>query len=645
MKKESGERFNFVSFKRKLSFILFDIIAFSVSLFLSIHVRFEFGFDGKYQVNLLPFLIIFIAVKLSVYFYFRLYDISWRFVSLHDMANIGKACIFSNSILFIIIYGSPLELFRGFPRSILMVDLVLSFLLSSGFKISKRMYLEVVKRKISNSILRNALVVGAGSTGEQLMRDWNRNQKREIYPVGFIDDDVNKLNMYIQGIRVLGTTDDLPVIIREYNIETIIIAILSAGKEFHKRILKLAGNSGLYDIKVVSTINDTSDVIRVKVQDVRDLEVSDLIGRQAVSINTQEISGYIESKRILITGAAGSIGSEISRQVYYFNPSAVGILDVNESDLAGLELELKYSYPDIPVKMYLCDISNKEKVNNIFNDFYPDVVFHAAAYKHVPIMEKFPEEAVRVNILGTYNCAKAAVKTGTNNFVLISTDKAVNPSGIMGVTKRIAEMIVTNAGHSGHLNFVAVRFGNVIGSRGSVLPVFLNQIKKGGPLTITHPEMKRYFMTISESVALVLQAAAKGNNGDIFVLDMGEPVKIIDLAKELILLNDLEPDKDIKIVYTGIREGEKLFEEIMTADEGVDSTKHEKIFRAKMINDSVYKLEELISDFSNVDKGLTKTDWVHLFKKYVPAFNSNGEQKIFYLNESANNLQNKIAAK
>jgi FlaA1/EpsC-like NDP-sugar epimerase len=645
MIRDLRDKITITNFKRKSSFILFDVVAFSVSLLLSVHVRFEFGFMGNFRINLLPLLLIFIIIKLSVYFYFRLYDISWRFVSLHDLANIGKACLFSSSILFIIIYGFPFEMFHGFPRSVLIVDLLLTFLFSSGFKISKRMYLEVVKRKIGSAALKKALVVGAGSTGEQLLREWNRDRNKKIHPIGFIDDDINKQNMYIQGIRILGTTEDLPAIIREYNIETIIIAVLSAGKEFHKKILKLARNSGVQDIKIVSTINDTSNIIQVKVQDVRDLEVSDLIGRQAVSINTQEISGYIEGKRILITGAAGSIGSEISRQVYYYNPSAVGILDVNESDLAGLELELKYSYPEIPVKMFLCDISNSEKVKKIFNNFKPNVVFHAAAYKHVPVMEKFPEEAVRVNILGTYNLAKAAVEMNINNFVLISTDKAVNPSGIMGVTKRIAEIIVTNSGLMGNLNFVAVRFGNVIGSRGSVLPVFLEQIKKGGPLTVTHPEMKRYFMTTSESVALVLQAAAKGKNGDIFVLDMGEPVKIVDLAKELIILNNLEPDRDIKIIYTGIREGEKLFEEIMTADEGIDSTKHEKIFRAKMKNNSLYELEELISDFSKVDNGVTKAEWLNLFKKYVPSFNSNNGENIFYLSDSSINFSNKKAAK
>jgi FlaA1/EpsC-like NDP-sugar epimerase len=638
------ENINLVNFKRKLTFIFFDVIAFTISLILSFQVKFDFSASGDFKNNFYPLLIIFVVIKLVFFFYFKLYDISWRFVSLHELANIGKACLFSNSVLFIIIYGFPLDMFKGFPRIVLIIDMILTFLFSSGFKISKRMYLEVVRRNIGHSQLKKALIIGAGSTGEQLLRDWNRTENRKIYPIGFIDDDPNKQNLYLQGIRVLGITDELPSIIRQYHIESIIIAVLSADKGFHKKILTLCRKSGVYDVKVVSTINDLSNLIQVKVQDVRDLDVSDLIGRQAISINTKEINNYIKGKRILITGAAGSIGSEISRQIYFYEPASVAILDINESDLAGLELELKYAHPHIPLKMFLCDISNFEKINKIFKDYKPEAVFHAAAYKHVPVMEKFPEEAIRVNILGTYNLAKSAIQFHTKHFVLISTDKAVNPSSVMGVTKRIAEIIVTNTGHKSNSQFVAVRFGNVIGSRGSVLPIFLEQIKRGGPLTITHPEMKRYFMTTSESVALVLQAAATGKNGDVFVLDMGEPVKIVELARELILLNNLEPDKDIKIVYTGIRDGEKLFEEILTAEEGVDSTKHEKIYKARLSNSPMLNIPELISEFSSITNGKTKSDWFELFKKYVPSFTSNGKQNLFFLGDttvSSNKVVNK----
>jgi FlaA1/EpsC-like NDP-sugar epimerase len=395
----------------------------------------------------------------------------------------------------------------------------------------------------------------------------------------------------------------------------------------------IAKDANVSEVKVVSTINDISNVIQVSVRDIRDLNASDLIGRHAVSINTIDIIKYIKRKRVLITGAAGSIGSEIARQVIFYDPDIVGILDINESDLADLEVQLARNNKTIPIKMYLADISDMQKVDTIIKEFAPDVIFHAAAYKHVPVMEKFPEEAIRVNVLGTYYLAISAKKYNVENFVLISTDKAVNPTSIMGATKRVAENIVTGIGKGGGSNFVSVRFGNVIGSRGSALPIFLEQLKHGGPITITHPDMKRYFMTIPEAVALVLQAAATGKNGDVFVLDMGEPIKILDIAKELILMNNLVPDKDIRIEFTGIREGEKLFEEVLTAEEGVLSTNHEKIFKAKLnctFNENSVAL--MVDKFSHIPTNLSKDEWRHILKSFVPTFdwkngNGNGNGK------------------
>ncbi|HCA80583.1 MAG TPA: hypothetical protein DEP53_12710, partial [Bacteroidetes bacterium] len=302
----------------------------------------------------------------------------------------------------------------------------------------------------------------------------------------------------------------------------------------------------MHDIKVVSAINDISNVLQVGIRDLRDIDITDLIGRQAVRINMLDINAYLRNKRILITGASGSIGSEICRQVCFYAPASVGILDNNESDLATLLVELQARY-NVPLHMFLSDVSDRCRMESVFAAFRPDVVFHAAAYKHVPIMEQFPHEAARVNICGTYNIAHLAVEYRVKNFILISTDKAVNPTSVMGASKRIAEYIVTALGAESSSNFVTVRFGNVIGSRGSVVPIFIDQIKRGGPVTITHPDMQRYFMTIQESVALVLQAAAKGTQGDVFVLDMGEPLKIVDIARDLITMNDLVPDKDIRI--------------------------------------------------------------------------------------------------
>ncbi len=606
---------------RKFTFIFFDLIAFTAALTIAYEIRFEsqnpYLFNNTFLIPLLAFII----VKFIVFYSFRLYDISWRYVSLQDLANIGKACLTSTGILFVLIYGFNISAFNGFPRSVVWIDFILSFMFSAGFKISKRMYLEVMRQSIGNSVLKRTLIVGAGSSSEQLLRDINRSVIRTLYPIGFIDDDPAKQNLYLQGVRVLGSTENLEEIIKNYRIDSILISVLSADRKFHRKIFEIARRSGVSDVKVVSTINDISDTIKVGAKDIRDINMSDLIGRQAVSINTKIIGGFLANKNVLITGAAGSIGSEIARQVISYNPVKIGILDVNESDLADLENQIARKYKQGDINSFLCDISNSHKVDKIFDEFRPDVVFHAAAFKHVPVMEKFPEEAVRVNIVGTNNLASAARKYNVESFVLISTDKAVNPSSIMGASKRIAEQIVTGAGKSSNSNFVAVRFGNVIGSRGSVLPVFLEQLNNGGPLTITHPEMKRFFMTIPEAVALVLQAAATGSNGDVFVLDMGEPIKIVDLARDLILLNNLIPDKDVEIKYTGMREGEKLFEEVLTAEEGVIATSHEKIFKARMISyhnsDSV---SSMVEEFKNMKENASKRDWIAILKYYVPTF-------------------------
>ncbi|OGU37336.1 MAG: hypothetical protein A2315_04475 [Ignavibacteria bacterium RIFOXYB2_FULL_35_12] len=613
-------------FMRRVTFLLFDIIAFSASLILAFEIRFEFNPLLNFNYNLPLFLIVFITVKITVFYAFRLYDISWRFVSLQDLANIGKAILLSNGILFIIIYGFNLRLFAGFPRSILLVDLIFSFMLSSGFKISKRMYLEVMRQRIGRSDLKRTLIIGAGTSGEQILRDINRSDTRKFYPIGFIDDDPLKQNLYLQGIRVLGNTKELLEIIKRYKVDSILISVLTADRKFHRKILNIARGAGVMDVKVISTINDISDSVKVRMQDVRDIDVSDLIGRQAVAINTKVIGNYLNNKRVLITGAAGSIGSEISRQVIFYEPNEIALVDINESDLADLELQLKSMFKISEVKMFLCDISDKSKVDKMFEAFKPDVVFHAAAYKHVPVMEKFPEEAVRVNIIGTHNLATAVDRFNVGNFVLISTDKAVNPTSIMGVSKRIAEQIVT--GMASPSTFVAVRFGNVIGSRGSALPIFLNQLKNGGPITITHPEMKRYFMTIPEAVALVLQAAATGKNGDVFILDMGEPIKIVDLVEDLITLHNLIPNKDIKIEYTGMREGEKLVEEVLTAEEGVIPTSHEKIFKAKMISQhNQESIDSMVDEFRSLNGHTAKEDWKVLFRYYVPTY-----QPSFYKN-------------
>ncbi len=607
---------------RKITFIFFDVLAFTCALLLALFIRAEFNYDAYADKNLFMVLVVFLSVKFLIFYYFNLYDISWRYVSIQDIDKIAKASLTSSAILFIIIHSFDFPIFYNFPKSVFVIDLFLSFIFSSGFKISKRMYLEVMRPRYNNSDLKRTLIIGAGNSGEQIVRDILRSKERRFFIIGFVDDDPLKQNLMLQGIRVLGTTNDLTKIIKEQRINSILISILSADRKFHRKILNVAKENSVDDVKVISTINDISNSVKVSIKDIRDIDVSDLIGRQAVSINTQVIGSSIKNKRVLVTGAAGSIGSEIVRQISFYEPRKIAMLDINESDLADLEIQLGRSFNKNKIKMYLCDISDLPKLEKVFEEFDPEIIFHAAAYKHVPVIEKFPEEAVRVNILGTYNLVETARNFGVENFVLISTDKAVNPTSIMGASKRVAEYIVTGMCADSSSKYLAVRFGNVIGSRGSALPIFIDQLKNGGPITITHPEMKRYFMTIPEAVSLVLQASAAGQNGDVFILDMGEPVRIVDLVRDLIKLNNLIPDEDIKIEYTGIREGEKLFEEILTAEEGVIKTNHQKIFKSKIFsNYNEENVRDMVEAFSRMNAFATKEQWTSLFKFYVPVYN------------------------
>ena len=620
--KKINKFFNIIPI-RKASFLFFDLFAFSLALFFAMLIRSEFNFNAYYNNEFVEVLSIFLLVKLTIFSLFNLYDISWNYVSIFDLDKIAKASLISSFILFIIVYSFNFTVFYQFPKSVLLVDLILTFLFSAGIKITKRMFLEVFRQQYLKSELKRTIIIGAGNSGEQIVREILRSKERRFLIIGFIDDDPGKQNIFLFGIKVLGFTINLARIIREQKIDTILISILSADRKFHRKILNIAKENGVNDVKVISTINDISNSVKVTINDIRDIDVSDLIGRQAVSIDTQIIGNSIKNKKVLITGAAGSIGAEIVRQISYYEPRKIGILDINESDLADLELQISriYNKSKIKIKMYLCDISDLSRVEKVFEEFNPEIVFHAAAYKHVPVMEKYPEEAVRVNIIGTYNLVETAKNFGVDNFILISTDKAVNPTSVMGASKRIAEYIVTGMSSQSNSKYLAVRFGNVIGSRGSALPIFIDQLKNGGPITVTHPEMKRYFMTIPEAVSLVLQAGATGLNGDVFILDMGEPVKIIDLVRDLIRLNNLVPDEDIKIEYTGIREGEKLFEEILTAEEGVIKTSHQKIFKSKIF--SIYNEESIrsmVDEFSAMSPFATKDEWISLFKFYVPVF-------------------------
>lgn len=568
---------------RWLAFILTDAAVIALSLWLAFLLRFDGVIPPRYLAMLQLLIPLAVGVKLLVFSVFRIYRFSWAYMTLGELFVVFLSCIVSSlalaALLFVLHNWSPLT---GFPRSILAIDFAFTLIGMGGIRLSKRTLRDLQSAKNAASRgKRKVLIVGAGEAGEQLARSLRRDDKAGLWPIGFIDDDPYKQGLLIHGVPVLGPRDRLPEIMRLRGVDTVIIAMPSASPRVICETVEFARKGGAKEIKIIPFLSELYTG-EVKVADARDIRPEDVLPREPVSIDFRSVEQFLKEKKVLVTGAAGSIGSELCRQILRFSPAQLLALDFDETGLFNLEMELSRLFPDGNVKTLVASIRDKQRISSIFRRERPQVVFHAAAYKHVPIMEAHPEEAVKTNVFGTSIVAEEACHNGAEVFVLISTDKAVNPVSVMGMSKRVAEMITLALGEETSTRCMVVRFGNVIGSRGSVIPIFLEQIRRGGPVTVTHPDMERYFMTTSEAVLLVLQAAAMGKGGEVFVLDMGKPVKILDIAKELIRFHGLEPDKDIPIVFTGIRPGEKLREEILTAEEGTEVTKHKQIYVAKM---------------------------------------------------------------
>ena len=596
--------------KRFLFFFSADLLIIAASLYLALYFRFDFAVDVRYFSLITTALPLFIAVKLAMFVVFRVYHITWRFVGLDELYNIGIAILIAEALLMVILLTpSPGWLHLphygvSFPRSIFLNDGLITYLFACGLRISRRVYREVIFKKTSNSKGKRALVIGAGMTGELVLRDMARRNFAEFYPVGILDDDCSmKVGTYIHGVRVLNTTDRLREVVRQHDVEVVVIAIPSTHYKALRKIYHLAKEAGVKRIKIVPQIYKNHERFEVSLKGIHEISIEELIGRQSVEVDYDAIEQMLVDKSILVSGACGSIGSEIVRQVCSFNPARLVLFEIDETELHNMQLRLAREYPSLLGRIHYVvgDVRDRSRVRSVMAAHAPEIVFHAAAYKHVPMMEHNPSEAVKVNVFGTFNLAQAAVDHGVKKFVMISTDKAVRPTSIMGATKRVAEYVCTAFSRAQVTEFTSVRFGNVLGSRGSVLPLFMEQLKNGGPLTVTDRDMQRYFMTIPEAVSLVLQAAVIGNNGEVMVLDMGEPVKVVELAEELIRLHGLKPYDDIAIEFVGLRPGEKLFEEILTAEEGTDATRHEKIFVAR--NGSCLTMEqlnELLREFSGV---------------------------------------------
>ncbi len=602
---------------RMVFFIISDIIFISLSVYLAFFLRFDGDIPNQYFPIIQKVIILTLIFCLPIFYFSKLYFFSWSYVSTEELISLIRASTIGFLFLGITLYISKdFPFFFGLPRSTLFISYFLVLLFCGGIRFSKRIYLQIFSRGLREEKERT-LIIGAGDAGEQILRSILTSKPSPYLPVGFIDDSPIKQGLTIHGLKVLGKISDIPRIIEEDQADEMIIALPSAGSKEIKKAVEEGRKAGLKKIKVVPPITELING-EASLRNIREIQVEDLLGRELVSLDTKSIENFIQNKIVLITGAAGSIGSELSRQVAKFKPSLLLLLDQDETGIFNILEEFEDKFPRLRIFSEICDIQDEEKINHIFRNFHPQVAFHAAAYKHVPLMEKHPDEAVKNNVFGTKIVADTALKYNLEKFIFISTDKAINPTSVMGATKRVGEMICQVLNQKNTTKFISVRFGNVLDSRGSVVPIFKKQIKRGGPVGVTHPKMKRYFMTTSEACLLVTQAGAMGQGGEVFVLDMGEPVRILDLAKEMIRLSGFEPDKDIPIVFTGPRPGEKFFEEILTAEEGTIATQHQKIFMAKLSNMDKRKIKGNLEELKEAAHNSEKEKIKNILKELIP---------------------------
>ncbi len=598
------------------------------SFFIAFFLRFDFQIPKNLLIEMPKYLPCILYSKLLSFFLLGLYKGMWRYTSLSDLINIIKA----SSLGSLIALSALALLFglSGFPRSVIFIDYIFCTVGLSLSRASVRLYYNKYNAKqiLKNSkFFRNSkkriIIIGAGNSSEKIIREIKDNHYLKYIVVGILDDDDIKIGATIHSVPILGKIEQLVNL--RIPFDEIIICIPSATSDEMRRIIAICKATD-FPYRTVPTFSELIDG-KVSIKSVRKVSIVDLLGRKEIQLNRNLISNYLYGKKILVTGAGGSIGSELVKQCLTFDPDLIIMLDQSEHNLFNIEREVQKSTHPVSFQTILGDIRDKDLLERVFTSFSPDVVFHAAAYKHVPMQEEHPWEAVKTNIQGTYNLIEVAEQYEVNRFVLVSTDKAVNPTNIMGATKRVAEKLIKSKSFDSKVKFMAVRFGNVIGSSGSVIPTFQKQIQNGGPITITDPKMERYFMSISESAQLILQAGSMGKGGEIFVLDMGKPVNIKDIAYELVRLNGLEPEKDIFVEYIGVRPGEKLFEELRTDEESVLSTAHRKIFMMNSENELEWVTVKQAAE--NILKAAESYDIKIIteeINKYLPHFNSLGKR-------------------
>jgi FlaA1/EpsC-like NDP-sugar epimerase len=618
-----------------------DVILLCISWFGSYLIRFDFDIPEKFIDEMFTILPAAVLIKLVCFYLFGVYRGMWRFTSVRDLLDIIKAV--SLSTLLIVVWIVLIYRYKNVPRSIVFIDWCFNIILISGVRLAIRLFfqkfvptspiqslepLDGAGEKHIPALNRRLLIIGAGNCGEKILREIQDNPQLRYTVVGFLDDNPNKIGRRIHGIPVRGIIGDVSYLAGKTDADELLIAIPSADTAEMRRIVSLCKQSGVR----YKTVPGYGELIggRVTMKAVREVAYRDLIGRETVKLDQKLIEGCIKGQRVLVTGAGGSIGSELCRQICRFDPERIILFERAESPLYEIDLELRNSCGHLDILPVLGDIQDVASLRQTFQTYRPQIAFHAAAYKHVPMMELQPWKAIENNVIGTQNMVDVANAFGLERFVLVSTDKAVRPANVMGASKRVAEMITLNRNYcaSSDTRFMAVRFGNVVGSVGSVIPLFKKQIEAGGPVTVTHPEITRYFMTIREASQLILQAGAMGQGGEIFILDMGTPVKIVDMARDLIRLSGFEPDVDIQIEFIGLRPGEKLYEELITEGENIMETQHPKILELKggecdlnLLNGQIRelaalskpqeperirsKLQEIVSDYTPANVSLT----------------------------------------
>ncbi len=620
--------------------LVFNVVAhtaiFTLALLLAHLVRFEVApgeaHKGWFVKSFLPMLPIFLVIKLVIFGGTKLFRGGWQYASIRDVGNI----LFASWLFLLVMYVPILllrwlesgpgvtvayvgEYFKSYSTGVLFLDFLASVFLVCTARLGFRIYREEL-RPISKEGLRRVLVVGAGNAAEAIIREIHRMPVERFRVIGLVDDDPAKRHLIIHGVPVLGATTDIRRICEEEQVEEIIIAMPSATQKQLRRVIELCSGTKL-KFQSLPGVGDLIDG-RLTVSQIRPVDIHDLLGREAVALDSEAIAKFLRGRQVLITGAGGSIGSEMCRQIAHYQPARLILVEQAENPLYEIENELRSKHGEIPVVACVCDICDRERVMSVWKTYRPEVVIHAAAHKHVPLMEGNPGEAIKNNVFGTRNVADASVKYGVAEFVTISTDKAVNPSSIMGASKRVAEIYtqaLTAAGSS-QTQFKAVRFGNVLDSAGSVVPAFRKQIAQGGPVRVTHPDMTRYFMTIPEASQLVLQAAATGTGGQIYLLDMGEPVKIVDLARQMITLSGFRPVEDIDIIFTGIRPGEKLFEELRTAGEDIQPTVHPKVLVWRSGPMDLAKVNEGLAELEALTDTIDRDQLIAVLRRLVPEY-------------------------